>query len=419
MLRVAIDVTTAVTQSAGIGRVTRELARALPLLDRETRFTYLYAPEDRSGDIAPGRMPVPGLPEAQTHFPAEATGYGPGGNVTLRRLPLPAQWMTRLWFRAHMPVPVETFTGEIDTYHALDYVAPPLKFARLLVTVHDLSFLAVPHYAEPSLASYLATTAPPVLKRADRVLAVSQFTAREIVERLGVPEERVVVVPNGVDGRFRPLAPGEREAARAAVSGFVGDATRPYLLAVGTVQPRKNYDNLLRAFACLRAAGLPHRLVIAGAKGWQSDSMYEVLQARHLTNDVHIAPSPDALLPALYATADAVVAPAWYEGFGLSVLEGLASGVPVVASDIPPHREIGGSAVHYAPPDDVEALAAAISTTLGEDAIPARDTTRPRSRPCRHDELGQCRSHTPARLSRGAMSGKGRANRHHLVMLTR
>ena len=377
MLRVAVDVTTAVTQGAGIGRVARELARALPLLDRETRFTYLYAPEDRTGDIAPGRMPVPGIPEAYTHLPTVATGYGPGGNVTLRRLPLPAQWMTRLWFRAHLPVSVETFTGEIDTYHALDYVAPPLKFARLLVTVHDLSFLAVPQYAEPSLAAYLAAAVHSVVKRADRVLAVSQFTAREIVERLGVPEERVVVVPNGVDGRFRPLAPGERAAARSVVSRFVGDADRPYLLAVGTVQPRKNYDNLLRAFARLRAAGLPHRLVIAGAKGWQSDSVYEVLQARHLVDDVFIAPAPDALLPALYAAADAVVALAWYEGFGLSVLEGMASGVPVVASDIPPHREIGDTAVHYTPPDDVEALATAIAAALDEDAT-TRATRRAR-----------------------------------------
>lgn len=375
MLRVAVDVTTAVTQGAGIGRVARELACALPLLDRETRFTYLYATEDRTGEIAPGRMPVPGMPEAYTHLPTVATGYGPGGNVTLHRLPLPAQWTTRLWFRARLPVPVETFTGEIDTYHALDYVAPPLKRARLLVTVHDLSFLAVPQYAEPSLAAYLAAAVPSVVKRADRVLAVSQFTAREIVERLGVPEERVVVVPNGVDGRFRPRAPGERAAARSAVSRFVGDADRPYLLAVGTVQPRKNYDNLLRAFARLRAAGLPHRLVIAGAKGWQSDSVYQVLQARHLTDDVHIAPVSDALLPALYAAADAVVAPAWYEGFGLSVLEGLASGVPVVASDIPPHREIGDTAVHYAPPDDVEALATAITDALDENVI-ARATRR-------------------------------------------
>ncbi len=367
--RIALDVTPAITQGAGIGRVARELARLVSRFDHETQYTYLFATETATGDIAAGRMPVPGVPDAPTRLPPEVTEFGPGRNVTLRRLPLSAPWMTRLWYRAHLPVPVETFTGDIDVYHAFDYVAPPLRYARLLVTVHDLSFLTVPQYAEPSLAAYLAAAVPPVVKRADRVLAVSAFTARELVERLGVPQERVVVVPNGVDGRFRPLAPGERAAARAAVAGFVGDATRPYLLAVGTVQPRKNYETLLRAFARLRAGGLPHRLVIAGANGWQFEGVYEVLRARRLVDDVRIASPPDALLPALYAAADVVVAPAWYEGFGLSVLEGLASGIPVVASDIPPHREIGGDAADYAPPDDPDAFAAAITAALEEDDL--------------------------------------------------
>jgi len=373
--RIALDVTPAMTQGAGIGRVARELARLVSRFDHETHYTYLYAAETAMGDVPAGRMPVLGLPDAPMRLSPEVTEFGPGRNVTLRRLPLPAPWMTRLWYRAHLPVPVETFTGDIDVYHAFDYVAPPLRYARLLVTVHDLSFLTVPQYAEPSLAAYLAAVVPPVVKRADRVLAVSVFTARELVERLGVPEARVVVVPNGVEGRFRPLAPGERAAARAAVAGFVGDADRPYLLAVGTVQPRKNYETLLRAFARLRAGGLPHRLVIAGANGWQFEGVYEVLRARRLADDVRIAPAPDDLLPALYAAADVVVAPAWYEGFGLSVLEGLASGTPVIASDIPPHREIGDDAAYYAPPDDPDAFAAAITAALEDD-----DLTRARRR---------------------------------------
>ncbi|MCA1722970.1 MAG: hypothetical protein LC748_01695 [Thermomicrobia bacterium] len=148
VLRVAVDVTPAMTQGAGIGRVARHLARALPLLDRETQFTYLYATEGRDGVIPAGFLPVPHPPEDALRLPATAPGYGPGENVTFRRLPLPAAWMTRLWHRARLPVPVERFTGPVDCYHALDYVAPRVRHARLLVTVHDLSFLAVPQYAE-------------------------------------------------------------------------------------------------------------------------------------------------------------------------------------------------------------------------------------------------------------------------------
>ncbi len=367
LLRVAVDVTPAVTQGAGIGRVARHLAQALPLLDRETQFTYLYATEGRDGVIPAGFLPVPHAPDGDIRLSATAPGYGPGANVTFQRLPLPAAWMTRLWHRARVPVPVEQFTGAVDCYHALDYVAPRVRRARLLVTVHDLSFLAAPRYAEPSLASYLAGIVPRVVQRADTILAVSAFTAQEVVERLHIPRERVCVVPNGVEGRFRPYAPGERAEARAAVTNLVGSADRPYLLAVGTLEPRKNYPTLLRAYARLREAGLPHLLVIAGRQGWQFGPIFDTLQELHLAGQVQFGSPPDALLPALYNAADAVVAPAWYEGFGLSVLEGLACGIPVVASDIPPHREVAGDAAWYADPGDASDLAATITAALNAD----------------------------------------------------
>ena len=375
VLRVAVDVTPAVTQGAGIGRVARHLARALPLLDRETHFTYLYATAGRDGAIPAGLCPLPHPPEEEQRLPAIAAGYGPGSNVTLRRLPLPAAWVTRLWHRARLPMSVERFTGPVDIYHALDYVAPPVRHARVFVTVHDLSFLAVPRYAEPSLAAYLAATVPRVVRRADCVLCVSAFTATEVGERLGIPPARVRVVPNGVEGRFRPYPPGERAAARAAVAHLVGGADRPYLLAVGTLEPRKNYPTLLRAYARLRQAGLPHALVIAGRQGWRFGPIFDTLQELHLAGHVHFGSPPDALLPALYNAADAIVAPAWYEGFGLSVLEGLACGTPVVASDIPPHREVAGDAAWYADPAEPAALAAAITAALNADDT-ARATRR-------------------------------------------
>ena len=359
------------TQGAGIGRVARHLARALPLLDRETQYTYLYATEGRDCEIPAGFLPVPHPPQTPVQLPATAPTYGPGGNVTLRRLPLPAAWVTRLWYRARVPVPVEQFTGPIDCYHALDYVAPRVRHARLLVTVHDLSFLAVPRYAEPSLAAYLAGVVPGVVRRADRVITVSAFTAREVVEWLHIPPERVSVVPNGVEGRFRPYPPGERAAARAAVAVIVGSADRPYILAVGTLEPRKNYPTLLRAYARLREAGIPHALVIAGRQGWRFAPIFDTAQELHLAGHVRFGSPPDDLLPALYNAATLVVAPAWYEGFGLSVLEGLACGIPVVASDIPPHREVAGDAAHYADVGDPLALADAITAALSEDATAA------------------------------------------------
>ncbi|MCA1722971.1 MAG: glycosyltransferase family 4 protein [Thermomicrobia bacterium] len=143
------------------------------------------------------------------------------------------------------------------------------------------------------------------------------------------------------------------------------------MLAVGTLEPRKNYPTLLRAYARLRATGLPHTLVIAGRQGWQVGPIFETVQELHLAGQVRFGSPPDGLLPALYNAADAVIAPAWYEGFGLSVLEGMACGVPVVASDIPPHREVAGDVAWYADPGDATALAETITAALNAD-----ETTR-------------------------------------------
>jgi glycosyltransferase involved in cell wall biosynthesis len=162
-----------------------------------------------------------------------------------------------LLVRHRLPLPVEALTGPADVLLAPDFVAPPAIRARTIVTIHDLSYLTVPHYADPGLRRYLTAAVPRSLRRAAQVIAVSEATRREAIAHLGLPPERVTTVYNGVDARFRPLDAAARAAARARLG-----LPERYLLTLGTLEPRKNHAGLLRAFARLTSLEPDLTLVI-------------------------------------------------------------------------------------------------------------------------------------------------------------
>lgn len=344
-MRVGIDYTAAVRQRAGIGRYTRELVRALLALSSPYRFTLLAA--------------IGGLREALPALP-------PGGR--LRTLPLSDDWLARLWHRARLPLPVELISGRVDLFYSPDFVLPPtLPGVRTLLTVHDLSFLRYPDHFVPRLVDYLSRAVPRAIARADRVLADSQATRADLIERLGAPAEKVEVLYSGVDRRFCPTEePGERERLRARY-GLDG---RPYVLTVGTLQPRKNHVRLIRAFARLRPAELPPgmRLLIAGGRGWlYEDVLAEV--ARHAGRVEVLGFVEDEDLPALYRGASLFVFPSFYEGFGLPVLEALACGVPVVCSNASSLPEVAGDAALLVPPEDEEGWAEGMLRALTDEPL--------------------------------------------------
>ena len=354
----AIDVTAGINQGAGVGRATRETVSALAARPDRLDLRLFFTREDTAVAAAGARW----LADLTAGYP----------HVRARRLPLSPRWTARLWLRLRLPLPVEAVTGPVDLVLAPDFVAPPAARARTIVTIHDLSYLAMPQYADPGLRRYLTAAVPRSLRRAAHVVAVSAATRQDAIRYLGLPPARVSVVYNGVDAAFRRLPPPDLAAARARL-----DLPERFILTVGTLEPRKNHLGLLRAFARLHAELPDVPLLIAGRRGWLDQPIFDMVEQLGLQAAVRfLGGVPDADLPALYSAAAVVAYPSWYEGFGLPPLEAMACGTPVVTSTAAALREVCGDAALFADPADDCALAEALRRALSDETLRAQMAER-------------------------------------------
>ena len=342
-LTVGFDATAAARQRAGIGRYTRQLLEALAEADDDTRYRLFYC--------AGGRMEG-ALPSLNQRF-------------TLRPLPLSDRVVNLVWQRAHLPLPVQTFIGNFDLFHSPDFTLPPVRGKPTVLTIHDLAFMVTPECAYPTLRAYLTEVVPRSARRASRIIAVSEQTRLDLIERVGISPERITVVSEAAGVEFRPAE--DSHAARDVVRRLGIDG--PYILSVGTLDPRKNYVRLLEAYAILRGAGVPHRLVIAGAPGWLFDPIFTRLDQLRLRDHViFLRPDEQGLL-ALYQSASVCVFPTLYEGFGIPPLEALACGAPVACSSAASLPEVVGDAALLFDPENMEELAHCVQRLLEDAAL--------------------------------------------------
>jgi glycosyltransferase involved in cell wall biosynthesis len=335
-MRIALDYTSAITEPAGIGRYTRGLAQALahlgPESDTFTFFTSERLPPDQPAyELAPGRVLV---------------------------RPIGHRNLTRLWHRLHIPLPAELLMGACDLIHGPDFVLPPALLARRVVTIHDLAYRHFPEAAQPRIAAYLDTELPRALRAADHIIAVSEATARDLVEQFSFARERISVIYPGVDAAF--TSPVDDITMEEMCRSY--QLTLPFILAVGTIEPRKNYGRLIRAFAeaSLRPDG-PPLLVFAGRRGWLYDDVLEAASRADVADRVRfLGYVPDHHLPALYRAATALAMPSLYEGFGIPIIEAMATGTPVICSTAGALPEVVGDAAILVDPLDVEGLSDAL-----------------------------------------------------------
>ncbi|MEX2425875.1 MAG: glycosyltransferase family 1 protein [Thermomicrobiaceae bacterium] len=286
-------------------------------------------------------------------------------------LPASLQWNWTNWPTGKVPVrilweqlafPVLARSHKADLIHGPVNVVPVASGKPSIVTIHDLAFLQYPEQYPGFQRRYLTRMTRASTHRADRVIAVSEFTGRDVAERLGVPESKIVAVPNGVSGDFFPRQ-GTKE-----LDSFRREKDLPdeFLLFTGTLQPRKNVIGLLRAYSLLdRSDRLP--LYIVGGTGWMFSTIFDEVKQLGIEADVHFAGyAASESLPLWYSAATAFIYPSFYEGFGLPVLEAMACGTPVITSNRTSLPEVVGDAGLLVDPDDPDDIAAAMRALLAD-----------------------------------------------------
>ena len=328
-MRVAYDVGSLLGPITGVGRYTRELANALEL---------------RGVELVPYAIALRGRAER---------------SVVRRRVP--ARLIQAVWRRAGWPS-IDALVGVVDLVHATNFVLPVVRRAAGVVTVHDLSFLRSDSFPG---GGRLKDLVPWSLRRAARVLVPTHAVAAELAERFGFPAERVAVTHEGVSPLFFGASP--LSDATLALLGL----TRPFAVAVGTIEPRKNLLRLLEAWGLAKLDGW--KLAIAGPKGWGSD-------LPRAEDVVLLGRIGDETLPGLLAAADVFCYPSLYEGFGLPPLEAMAAGTPALVGRYPAAEEVLGDSALLVDPTDVDAIVAGLLALAREAPLRRRLASAGRAR---------------------------------------
>lgn len=351
---IGIDGKPLLMQKTGIGIYTDRLMTAICSLDKTLRF-QVYLPfslaqigsdtrnyQEKLRQQYPERINL-----LSSHFPPK-----------LRR------W---IWQNSDL-MPIERIIGNVDLFHATNLIMPPLRKAKGIFTVYDLSFMLFPDYHVRGMHSFVRETRRSA-EKADGLIAISEHTKRDMIEHLGIPAERIRVTLLAADERYRVINDRKSVADVSAQYGI----DREYILYTGTLEPRKNVPTLIRAFYQLKQeAKIPHRLVLAGKKGWLFESIFSEVEKLGLTNEVIFTGYvPDDDLPSLYNGASLFVYPSFYEGFGLPPLEAMACGCPVVAANISSLPEVVGDAGVLVDPNRSDDLAEAMIKVLRDYELSA------------------------------------------------
>lgn len=333
LVRIGLDAAPLLGPRTGIGRYTWELARALA--GREGTDVSLVAVTWRGAERLPQQAAEAGAAAVTTRFPARLA--------------------RELWLRTGWPT-VELLGARLDVMHGTNFVLPASRAAGV-ITIHDLGYLRFPEQLRRDVARYAALV-PWALRRGAIVCVPTRAVAEEVLASYRLAPDRVVVTPLGVAPRWFLPAPPADALSRLRLPEH-------YFVFVGTLEPRKNLPRLIDAYRQLRdeSAERPE-LVLVGPPGW--GEQLELAGPHGADGGVRVTGwLDDDELHAVVAGSCALVLPSRYEGFGLPALEAMASGVPVVAGDVPALREVCGPHAWYADPDDTPALVEGLRRASG------------------------------------------------------
>jgi glycosyltransferase involved in cell wall biosynthesis len=335
-MRIGIDARLVYYHQQGIGQYIMRLTQALAQLDRDDQFTLFTSRKDKTPIVD------------QSNFKRQ-----------------------KLWTPSHhrfepTALSIELAPYSLDVLHSPDFIPPARTRAKSVITVHDLAFLLFPDFLTRPSAHYYSRV-DIAAHKANHIIAVSESTKRDTMRLLGVPLEKITVIPEAAHPIFTPVnneAPLERIRAKYGLP-------KDFILFVGTIEPRKNLPTLLRAFRRMRDNYKTQAvLAIAGHRGWLVEEVDQTLAELKLGDSVQfLGGVANEELVYLYNAARLFVFPSHYEGFGLPPLEAMACGTPVVASNVSSLPEVVGDAALLITPEDVDGLAVAMWRVLSDENL--------------------------------------------------
>src|SRR5215831_7643011 len=339
-MKIAIDISLAVGESAGVGSYTRGLLEGLAAIDAENKY-FLYSYLD--------------LPQLlHSVFPR-------AHNFSLRAVKLGGGHWELIWSEAELP-PKEAM-DPVDVIHSPFFNAPKERHGSLVVTIHDITFLRHPEFHTEANRLHCLNGTLKAALHADRIIAVSQHTKKDLVDYFSIPEDRICVIYEAPRRIYYP----ERDVEFVRNTLERLEIYHNFVLFVGSLEPRKNFKNLLRAYASYvqRHSGR-ELLVMAGAKGWLTEDISGFVAHLGLEGRVRfLGYVQESDLRVLYSAAKLFVYPSIYEGFGLPPLEAMACGAPVITSNTSALPEAVGDAAILIDPHNSEELCHAMQTVLG------------------------------------------------------
>jgi glycosyltransferase involved in cell wall biosynthesis len=331
-MKIAIDISQIVYSGTGVAKYTKELVKNLIRIDSENNYILLgftfrkkQILKEFSDEIASNKK-----------------------NITVKLFPFPISTVSRIWNDYHV-INVETLIGKIDVFHSSDWIQPP-SFAKKVTTIHDMVVYKYPELSHPLIVATHKKRLVHVKNECDAVITDSEASKEDLINILKFDERKIEVISPGISGQFIPATNEEKTILQRKYS-----LNNDYVLAVGTIEPRKNLKSVISAYEKFtrhslissRKKGMD--LVIAGNSGWESD----------LKNNEHIrflGFVPDIDMRALYSAADLFVYPSFYEGFGFPVLEAMACGCPVITSDRGSLKEVAKDAALLVDPYSTDDL---------------------------------------------------------------
>ena len=335
-MRVGIDARLVYYRKAGISQYILRLLEQLGAIDRQDEFTVFQSRKDSAVLVN------------QDNFRKRSLWTPPHHRLEQHLLSL------------------ELAATDLDVLHSPDFIPPFRRKCKSVITVHDLNFLLYPEFLTPESASYYGQIDQAV-RKCDHIIAVSHSTKHDIIQLTGTPENKITVVHEAAHSMYRPLE--DRSAVQRLQQQF--DISRPFVLFVSTIEPRKNVPTLLRAYKrLLDDYHAKVDLVLAGEKGWLFDRVFNLVRELGIQKRVHfVGPVSSEDLLDLYNAAEMLVHPAFYEGFGLPPLEAMACGTPVVASNTSAVPEVVGDAALLVDPAETDEITVAMWRVLSDDAL--------------------------------------------------